>query len=200
MARNSYQSIITWLGEKGLTEMQLEAFADRARVAFGKHRKAATGRGGYAATDTTWQKAAMAALDHDVTPEEWVDRLFLAYKPGYPYANMLYGKEADRRFKTTVVNATVIREAELAKIARLAEVFERRVREGASPEEALSDSRLNFPPEFIWCMAVFNEIPRLAGAYRAAAGRRLQRNSRRAAYEETFKEIKKEISRLWQAT
>jgi len=149
-----------------MTEDDLRALAREAIYAHTAQRRSRYPSGAYRIpVDRAWMEVAMRAVELKVSPTSYVTALWRAFRD--PQVNMMKSKRSALSVSGELAQReTHVRLAVQLQSKRLLQWR----REGQrSTEEMLTDSRGQFEPAFIYCVAKWEGLTDLAGRYEQEA-------------------------------
>lgn len=152
-----------------------------------------TYRPAYSATndiEDVWHKMAVDVLDSNASVSDWLSSQ-LENAPAFLPPQLMTGEHARKKYKD--YTDTAFDDADILLRAQANTYLVWKEQENAVTEdkieEILTNYRLNFRPEFIWCRAKLCGMEKLAARYEQAAKRRLGLSAIRKAYQKVFPEI-----------
>lgn len=180
------RALIDWCVQRCMAPCDLDPIAERIKSAYRKLRlRYADAYHPGAGQINAWNDAAMASIEAEATPEDWISAQF-EESDTLPYPNNLHGTHAVDRYRRWA-DASAVSDIEL-QLASYADIV-RTWKQSRPLRKILTDPRHGFPPLFIWCIATLGDCPDIAAAVAEGAVRQYARPAYKIVYREQFGDI-----------
>jgi hypothetical protein len=141
--------------------------------------------------EDVWHRMAINTIDCNASVENWLSAQVSASANAFLAPELMTGEHAKKAYQA--FDETAFKDAEIL-LAGQAETYLARVKHDnpktpAEMEAILTNYRLEFNPEFVWCRAKLGGLTALAEKYEQRALRRLSNTAIRAAYKKWFPEL-----------